>query len=368
MKAAVYYGPGDIRYEEVETPKPGKKGALVRVKACGICSIIDVAHYLKSFPLLDMPHVKTEMPSPAKIILGHEYSGEVCEVGSEVTSCKKGDRIYSVIWDPCGICDDCRSGHEEKCTLSDVGGRRVNGAMAEYLLLPNVTYPFVTDDKLIKLPENITFKDGAMLEVMRLGLGMAAKAKNGDTVVVFGQDILGLTAVYSLKQRGLKVIAADVSKMRLKASKILGADVVVDLLNEDVFKIVHEFTKGKLADVVLESSGRPANFYNAIDVTKPFGDVWFGTFYTAGPFYDPTWSNSPTYASNITQKPGLSLHCSWGTLGPWMPRLQEAVNIIQSGKITADKYVTHTLPLSKVKEAFEIATNPHESIKVILEP
>jgi L-iditol 2-dehydrogenase len=370
MKAAIYYGPSDIRVEEIERPSAGDEGMVLRVRACGICSIIDVPHYKMSYPLVDTPHYKTDFPdSSYGIVIGHEFSGDVVEVGSKVTAVKEGDRVYGVIWSPCGHCDACRAGDYEHCPYADAGGRRINGAMAEYVLFPYLIYPSVINDKLIKLPNNVSYRDGALIEVMRLGLGLGSKAKAGDVVVVLGQEIVGLTAVVQLKESGVaKVITSDVSNKRLQASREVGADVAVDALNEDIFKVVMEETSGKGADIVIEVSGRPASLQQAVDVVRPFGDIWLGTFYTAGPFFDPSWQHSPMFASNPTQKPGISIHCAWGTLGDWMPRLRQAVEIIQSGKITADKYVTHVFPLDKVREAFETAVNPHEAIKVMVEP
>ena len=129
-----------------------------------------------------------------------------------------------------------------------------------------------------------------------------------------------------------------------------------------------EETSGKGADVVIEASCRPESLQQAINVVRPFGDIWLGTFYTAGPFFNPSWQHPGMVSMNPTQKPGISIHCTWGTLGPWKPMLGQTLDIIQSGKITADKYVTHIFPLDRVKEAFETAMNPHESIKVMLEP
>lgn len=244
-----------------------------------------------------------------------------------------------------------------------------NGAMAEYVLFPNVIYPSVTSDKIIKLPDNVSYRDGALIEVLRLGIGLASKAKAGDVVVVFGQDLTGLGAVVHLKELGAaKVIASDVSKKRLQASREVGADIVINALNEDVFKVVMEETSGKGADVVIEASGRPESLQQAVNVVRPFGDIWLGTFYTAGPFFNPSWQYPGMISMNPTQKPGISIHCAWGTLGPWMPMLRQAVKILQSGKITADKYVTQVFPLDEIKEAFEVASNPHESIKVMIEP
>jgi len=371
MKAAVYYGPGDIRVEDIERPVAGDEGMVLKVRACGICPLIDIPHYKMSFSLPDVPP-RYQVDPPVKrggIVLGHEFSGDVVEVGSKVTAVKEGDRIYGVVWHPCGHCEFCRAGDYEHCPFCDAGGRIVNGAMAEYLLFPNVTYASVTEDKIVKLPDDISYRDGALVEVLRLGVGLASKAKAGDTVVVFGQDIIGLGAVASLKMLGAaKVITCDVSQKRLQASREVGADIAVDALNDDIFKVVMEETSGKGADVVIEASCRPESLQQAVSVVRPFGDIWLGTFYTAGPFFNPSFQHPGMVSMNPTQKPGISIHCTWGTLGPWKPMLGQTLEIMQSGTITADKYVTHVFPLDRVKEAFETAMNPHESIKVMLEP
>jgi threonine dehydrogenase-like Zn-dependent dehydrogenase len=371
MKAAVFYGPGDIRVEEIERPRAGGKGMVLRVRACGICPLIDVPHYKMDFPLIDVPpHYQTNIAGNGPmIVLGHEFSGEVVEVGSEVTAAKVGDRVYGVAWHPCGLCEACRAGDEERCPFVDAAGRVINGAMAEYLLFPNVTYSSLTEDKLIKLPHNASYRDGALIEPLRLGIGMASKAKAGEVVVVLGQEIMGLSAVVHLKKIGAaKVIVSDISPKRLQASREVGADVVVDALKEDLFKVVMGETSDKGADLVIEASCRPESLQQAVNVVRPFGAIWLGTFYTAGPFFNPSWQSPRMVSMNLTQKPGISIHNTWGTLGPWMPLLREAAEIIQSGKITADKYVTHVFPLERVKEAFETAMNTLESIKVMIEP
>jgi threonine dehydrogenase-like Zn-dependent dehydrogenase len=227
----------------------------------------------------------------------------------------------------------------------------------------------VVEDKLIKLPDTISYRDGAMIEPMRLGLGLANKAKKGDVAVILGQELIGLTALARLKERGVEqVITADVSKKRVRISQDIGADIAVHTLNEDIFEVVMNATKDKGADIIIDVSCRPESLQQAVALTRPFGDIWLGTFYTAGAFFNPSWQGPGMVSMNLTQKPGLSIHCAWGTLGPWMPNLQKAVEMMQSGTITADKCVTHVFPLEQIKEAFEIAMDPHESIKVMIEP
>jgi threonine dehydrogenase-like Zn-dependent dehydrogenase len=369
MRAGVYYGPGDIRIEEIERPKAGENGILVEVGACGICHLIDLPHYKMEYPLVDVPpRYQKNFSGNEPLVLGHEFSGKVVEIGSNVTAAEIGDKVYGLLWHPCGVCPSCQVGDYNNCIFIDGGGRVINGAMAEYVLFPNMIIESMVHDKFIKLPDSMSCKEGALIEVLVLSLGLANKAEKDDVVVVFGQDMMGLGITAYLKKKGVaKVITSDVSKKRQKASKEVGADVVVDALNEDAHELVIDETEGRGADVVIEVSGRPESLQQAVTVVKPFGKIWLGTAYTSGPFFNPSWQHPGMISMNLTMKMGISIHCAWGTLGPWKPRMEEAIKIIQSGTITAEKYATF-FPLDRIKEAFETAMNPHESIKVILEP
>jgi threonine dehydrogenase-like Zn-dependent dehydrogenase len=326
---------------------------------------------------MDMPrYKKVTLDHATPIVLGHEFSGEVIEVGPKVTAAKVGDRIYGLTFRPCGRCEPCKAGDFENCRFypESTEGNYINGAMAEYMF-----FPYVIGNKLVKLPPDLTYRDGSLLEPLCLSIGLAQKAKKGDVVVIIGQDIMGLGIVAYLKEKGIakKIIVSDVSKKRLEAAKELGADVVVNELNEDLYEVVAEATghdkaeklQGGGADVVIETSGRNVNFYMTIDVVKPRGQIWLATFYDEGPFmFDPSKQVAGRPRSNFSQKGGAPMQCAWGTLGPWVPRLEESIKMIQSGKLNAAKYVDHVFPLDKVMEAFETAIDPHKSIKVVLEP
>ena len=370
MKAGVFYGPGDIRIEEVEKPEPGDKGMLIKVGACGICPIIDVPHFKMDFPLKDVPaHYDKNFPPNKPLILGHEFCGEVVEKGSEVSAADIGDRVYGVVWQPCGVCQYCKSGDHENCKYVDGGGRTVNGAMAEYLLFSNMTVESLIEDKFIKIPEKLTDGDGALVEVLVLSLGLANKAKQNDAVVIFGQDLMGLGIAAYLKRKGevSKIITCDVSEKRLIASREVGADIAVNVLEDDILEVVLDETNGKGADVVIETSCRAESLQQAVNVIKPFGNIWLGTAYTEGNFFNPTWQSPGMVSMNLTMKMGISIRCAWGTLGPWMPRIKEVINMIDEGIITAEKYATF-FPLEKIEEAFHTAMDPHKSIKVVLQP
>jgi threonine dehydrogenase-like Zn-dependent dehydrogenase len=355
MKAAVYHGPRDIRIENIERPAPKSSGVLIRVRACGIC------------PLMDLPRYQRRCVDHAPdVVLGHEFSGDVVEVGSSVNAVKVGDRVYGLSFRPCNTCDACQAQDYVRCRNFEKGvaGSWINGGFAEYL-----EFPWVSSENIISFPESMSYRDGALIEPVSVGIGLASKAKPGDTVVVLGQELMGLATVIELKSMGdIKVIVGDLSKKRLAKSMESGADIAVNELTGDIVKVVMEETRGRGADVVIETAGRPTTFLQAVDLIRPHGEIWLGAFY-AGPFlFDPSKQDPERPHSNITQKGGVSIHCAWLTLPNRALRRKRAVDLISAGKITADNYVTAVFPLDKIKEAFKLALNPHETIKVLIEP
>jgi threonine dehydrogenase-like Zn-dependent dehydrogenase len=359
MKAAIYYGPGDLKIEEIERPKAQDgvdgRGMVVKIGACGIC------------PIMDFPKYRQKVYDCANgISLGHEHCGEVIEVGPKLTEVKVGDKVYGLAYRPCFKCEACLAGDYGRCRRYPTGtaGSWINGAFAEYML-----YPFVSNESIIKLPDSMSFQDGALLEPLILGIGLADKAKTGDVVVIFQQDFMGLATIVELKEKGLakKVIVSDISKKRLEAAKNTGADIVVNELDEDIVKVVMKETSGAGAQVVIVASGRPPNFQQSIDVVQHKGNIWLGTFFDAPFMFNPSLQRPEMPRSNMTQK-GFNIQCAWGTLGLKVPRLDEAIRLIQSGKIIANKFVTHVFPLDKIKEGFETAMNSPDAIKVLIAP
>ncbi|MCJ7606079.1 MAG: alcohol dehydrogenase catalytic domain-containing protein [Dehalococcoidales bacterium] len=355
MKAAIYHGPGDIRIEEIERPVAGDHGIVLRVRASGIC------------PLMDLPRYKKKLLDCATgIALGHEFSGDVVEIGPGVTEVKPGDKVHGLSFRPCYHCDNCRSGDYGRCRnfTSGTSGTWINGSFAEYL-----EFPFVSQGNIIRLPDNISHRDGALIEPLGIGIGLADKAGAGDVVAVLGQEFNGLATLACLKRKGVaKVIVCDESPLRLEKSRELGADIVINSLDTDLAETVMEVTSGKGVDVVIETAGLPATFRQAIDIVREHGHVWLGSFYD-GPFmFDPSFQRPDRPHSNLTQKGGMAIHCAWMTLGDRMERRQQAVEMIQAGIMTAGKFVTGVFPLDQTTEAFEKALNPDESIKILVEP
>ena len=214
MKAALYYGPGDIRIEEIKRPEAGTEGVVLKVKACGVCPIMDLDAWYRA-------------PAGGHwkgIARGHEWSGEIVEIGTKVKDFQVGERVYmEPVFQPCNRCESCRQKDFWRCSnwLEGIG---IHGGFAEYLLLP-----FVAQDGVMRLPETLSFRDLAMIEPLGLAVGLAKKANIDDVVVVLGQELVGLGTVAALKRRGVaKVITSDISKKHLVASKEVGADVAVN--------------------------------------------------------------------------------------------------------------------------------------------
>ncbi|MFC1901651.1 zinc-binding dehydrogenase [Chloroflexota bacterium] len=354
MKAAVYYGPGDIRLEEIERPTAGTEGVVVKVRACGVCPIIDLGAW------------KIWSVRGTGLALGHEFVGDVVELGDKVTAVKKGDRVYGLSFRPCHTCDWCRIGSYWRCNNWMAGMKGKHGAFAEYFW-----FPFATEENIVKLPDNLSYHELAFIEPLSLSIGLSRKAKDGDVVIVIGQHLVGLGTVACLKEQGIaKVITSDISQKRLEASRELGADVIVDTVNEDIAKVVMKETAGEGADLVIVSDESPGSLLQAIGSVRRGGDIWLANSFTLGDKLG-SWAGPGGLVSGPIPAAlpiSASIQTSWGTLGPRAPRFLEAMGLIDSGKITAKKHVTHVFPLDKIKEAFEIANNPHESIEVIVEP
>ncbi len=257
MKAAIYYGPGDIRIEEIERPKAGDDGIIVRVRAAGLCGS-DV-HAYRSGPI-DRPL--------GKLAYGHENAGDVVEVGANVTDVKVGDRVFAEALLPCFDCEPCNRKDYARCAggFKVAGLSGLHGGFAEYLWVPVVLRDKDTGaaTNVFKLPETMSYQDAALTEPMGIGAAVVKNAppEADDVVVVLGTGAIGLSTVVSLKASGVsRVIVIDISAKRLQAARELGADLILNPDEEDVVKRVKEETSGGGADIVVEAAGESVTIH-----------------------------------------------------------------------------------------------------------
>ena len=250
MKSAVFYGKHDLRVEEHEMPKVGPKDVLIQVKACGVCGT-DVHIY-------EGDKGAAEVTPPT--ILGHEFSGVIAEVGSEVTNYKAGDRVCI---DPncyCGACEPCRIGVVHYCEHMIGYGTTVNGGFAEYCA--------VNERQVYKLGDNTSFEQGAMTEPVACCLhGMdMCEIRPGHQVVVIGGGMIGLLMLQLSRLAGAaKVALLEPVESKREVGKKLGADICIDPIHEDVKARLKE--EGMTwVNTVIECVGRPSTIEQAIDI------------------------------------------------------------------------------------------------------
>lgn len=368
MKAAVYYGPYDMQLKEVERPHANPEGVVVKVMACGVCDILDLPAW-QHWP---------EGGRGIGLIRGHEFSGEIVEAGSLVTDFKVGDRIFSEpIYRPCYRCEACKQKDYWRCSHGGENeiGKAINGAFAEYLAIP-----FLNKMNAVKLPSTLSYHDLALIDHLSLASSLARRAEYEKMVVVLGQDITGIGAVAMLKKRGVaKVVACDISKIRQKASDEAGADMVIDSVNQDVVQVVMKETQGIGADCVIICDNRPAAYIQAVSMVRNMGRIWTTRpdFVRLNPALLPDQASKfsvVTPESAAYRDPAINLSPTFAAMqfgfgyGYKQLRFQEAIESLSHGKCNAEKLVTHVFPLDRIKDAFEAAMNPHQSIKVLVEP
>src|SRR5262249_14493258 len=266
MKALVFHGKNDIRVDEVARPHAGVGEAVIRITLTTICST-------------DLHIVRGEYPVKPGLIIGHEPVGVIEELGPGVTGFKIGDRVLVGAITPCGQCRACLSGQLSQCghggSYEAIGGWRfgntINGAQAEYLLVPNA------QANLAKIPDELTDEQVVLLaDIASTGFSGAESGgvRIGDTVVVFAQGPIGLCATVGARLMGATtVIGVDSDPVRLAMSKRMGAAVVLDFTKVDVFEEVMRLTRGIGADVAIEALGTQQTFETALRTLRPGGTL-----------------------------------------------------------------------------------------------
>lgn len=336
MKAAVLKGPLDIRMETVADPVVEPDGIIIKVKTCGICGS-------------DLHVYKQE--GKEGTLFGHEFSGDVAEVGSQVKDLTVGERVTAVGFRPCGRCFWCRQGKSFRCSEMALVGYQLPGAMAEYVSIPSAK----AGQNVFKLSDELTYQDGATVEPLSIALYSVKRAQpqEKDTVVVLGAGIIGLNTIQVLKAMGVKrVLVSGRRTSRLEAAKTCGADLVVDAAREDVLQTVMEATSGMGADLVLECAGSQETFNQAVAMARGGGKVML-----VGVYEKPlTWDPLPVISKNLTLV---------GCLGGNFPG---AIELLRSGKVNTRSLVTHSFPLDQAQEAFKTQIQDRAAIKVMIVP
>jgi len=320
-------------------PKIGSGELLIRTRASGICGS----------DLMEWYRIKK-----APLVLGHEITGEVVEVGPGVTSFKVGDRVFSSHHVPCGKCRYCASGHQSVCDLLrsthfDPGG------FAEYIRVPKINVELGT----MPIPESMTFDEGSFIEPLACVVRAQrfAKLAPEQTVLVIGSGISGLLHIQLARARGAaRVIATDINDFRLKAAERFGADATIHGA-EDVPAKLEELNDGRRADLVIVCTGAMPAIQQAVGSVDRGGTLLFFAPTAAGvdvpiPIFD-YWRDE------------INVVTSYAGSGD---DLKESLELIRDHKVRVGEMVTHRLPLAEAGIGFELTASGQDSIKVIIDP
>ena len=344
MRAYMFYGPGDLRLEDVEPGVPGPGEIAVEVKAAATCGT-DLKSYRRGHPTL-FPTL------PARF--GHEFAGIVTEVGDGVTDFKVGDRVVAANTAPCGHCWACTIGRESLCENLEY----LNGAFAEQIVIPKA----IVERNTYHVPDTLSFEAAAPLEPLSTVVHGIYESgiKLGDTVTVNGAGPIGQMFIKLAQLRGASVIAADRSASRLAQAAEAGARTV-DLTGlegpEECAAQINELTPGgRGADVAVEAVGLPQVWEQTVHCLRPGGTaVLFGGTPKNAPF---SVNSSDMHYKEYTLK-GVYHH---------QPRyVKVAVELLSTGKFDGMSLCTEVRPLEALVESLEDMSQGNGS-KYILRP
>lgn len=337
------HGRGFMAIKEVKNPEPDNNEVLIKIKAAGICGS-DVHFYDGSL---------THCLPP--VILGHEFSGEIIQVGDAVTRFSPNDRVVS---EPhkggCGLCMFCQTGQMEVCPEKRAIGYKIDGAFAPYITMPEAS--------LHRIPDHLSFEHAALAEPLAVvikGVLERTKVKPEDFVVVLGCGPVGLLAANAVKAGGARsvmITGTDLDEgTRLKAARQMNIDHVLNIQQKNIKEAVLSLTNGIGADLVVEACGVEAAINQAFDILRTDGRI-AAIGHTGRDSLSVPWETGLQKAAHVT----WSFSSNWSS---W----ERAVSMLSCNKIEADQIVTDTFPLKEWKAAFE-SLERLEAIKVLLLP
>ncbi len=332
MRAAMFYGKGDLRVEEIPRPVPGPGEVLMRVRYCGICGS-DARSYQKGSPPGDFP-----LPR----IMGHEFSGQVAELGVGVSGFEVGERVAAAPATYCGECFYCRKGSLTLCLHALDFGTSHNGALAEYTLIPA---RLVAQGGLIKLPNDLTDEKAALIEPLGTcyhGMITQGHLQPGETVVVIGDGAIGLIQVMLACHAGAgMVICAGHHDDRLDFARRFGAHQAVNTHHQDLEAIIHRVTEGQGADLVMVSVPNPLAFREALPLVRGGGRiVLFGGV--------PKGSKTEVESNYIHYREVTIT----GSFNCYVEEFRQAAEM--AADLPLEVVVSHKVPLARILEGFEI--------------
>ncbi|MDO4452773.1 MAG: NAD(P)-dependent alcohol dehydrogenase [Lachnospiraceae bacterium] len=341
MKVAVMEGIGKMGFEEREIPTPKDDEVLVKLEYVGICG--SDLHYYETGAIGDYV---VEPP----FVLGHEPGGVVVEVGKNVSHLKAGDRVALEPGKTCGHCEFCKEGKYNLCPdVVFFATPPVDGVFQEYVAHEA--------DLCFKLPENVSTLEGALIEPLAVGFHAAIQgdAHLGQKAVVMGAGCIGLVSMMALKARGVsEVIVVDIMDKRLEKAMELGASAVINGARENVEERIKELTKGKGADLVIETAGTEITTRQAIHIAKKGSNIVLVGYSKSG---EMTLPMSLVLDKELTFK----------TVFRYRHIYPMAIEAVAAGKVNLKGIVTNVFSLDEAQEAMDYSVhNKADIVKSVI--
>ena len=336
MKAAVVVANEDVRYMDVEEPVVGPGLVKVKVKASGICGS-------------DIPRVLHNGVHFYPIVLGHEFSGDVVEVGEGVTKVKAGDHVSAAPLRPCMKCDDCQNGNFSLCKHYSFIGSREQGGNADYVVIPEIN--------AVPYDPSIPYWQAAMFEPSTVAIHgvLQNDYKGGGTVAILGCGTIGVFTMQWTKILGAKkVVVFDISDERLALATSLNADNVINTLKDGFMEEAMALTGGKGFDYVFETAGQPVTMNMAFELAANKAHVCFiGTPHVDLHFTPAQWENMNRKEFKLTG--------SWMSYSAPFPgkEWEMTAHYLATGQLKiVEDFVYKKMPMSQAQEAFQLFKTP----------
>jgi len=329
-----------IEVLDVESPEMGETDILVKVAAGSLCgSDVHIYEWTPGYEWLPLP-----------VTLGHEFAGQVVEVGSKVQNVAVGDRITALPLMSCSRCAMCQVGKGDSCTSKIALGLTTNGAFAEYVRLTAAA-------NIYKLPQNVSYEAASMCEPLSVALNAVelSSLKPGHTAAVLGPGPIGLLTLQVLRIAGASLImvaGTSADKRRLDVAERLGADIVVDVEREDTVSRAME-TSGRF-DFVFEATGNPKSVPQALSMVRSGGKVILIGIHPGPAEFDPT--------EVVRGRKSLIGAYAYGP-ETW----KRTLALLAAGRLVVEPMITHRIPLLEAREGFELAVR-REAAKVLFIP
>lgn len=348
MKALTFHGKQEIHFETIADPRIlTPTDVIVKMRACAICgSDLHVYH-------------EHEKGIDTGTAMGHEFAGEIVEVGGQVKAYRKGDMIMSPFTTSCGACFYCRIGLTARCVQSQLygwveKGKGLHGGQAEYVRVP------LADSTLMKIPEGVSLEEGLLLgDILSTGFFCAQQAQvtPGGVYVVVGCGPVGLMTILGARELGAeRIVAIDSVPERLTMARKFGAETI-NGQHPEAFQVILDATEGRGAEAVMEAIGSHSAVRLALELVRPGGIIS-----SVGVCNDAHLAFSPVeaYNKNLTYKIG---RC------PARNIMERLIPMVQKKKYDITSVFSHTMRLSDGVRGYDMFANKKDNcLKVLLKP